>query len=85
MKDRLKVLAEWLKDEKTLRARLKEIPKLDYEGLRKCQEIAVTNLEGSFADNDPRAVIQMSQGSGKTFTAVTTCYRLIKFADAKAM
>ena len=80
---RPELLAEWLKKEKTLRARLKDIPLLDYDGLRSCQENAIINLENSFSKNNPRAIIQMSQGSGKTFAAVTACYRLIKFADAK--
>ena len=33
-------------------------------------------------EDRPRALIQMATGSGKTFTAVTAIYRLIKFADA---
>ena len=37
----------------------------------------------SLADNRPRSLIQMATGSGKTFTAVNFCYRLIKFAKAK--
>ena len=44
---------------------------------------AIHNLEESLADNRPRALIQMATGSGKTFTAVTVSYRLIKFGKAK--
>ena len=44
---------------------------------------AIQNLEKSLADNRPRSLIQMATGSGKTFTAVNFCYRLIKFAGAK--
>ncbi len=80
---RPELLQSWLKEEKTLRARLKDIPKLDYEKLWNCQTEAITNLEDSFAQNNPRALIQMATGSGKTFTAVTSIYRLIKFAKAK--
>ena len=80
---RPELLQGWLKEEKTLRARLQDIPKLDYENLRTCQTEAITNLENSFSENKPRALIQMATGSGKTFTAVTTIYRLIKFAKAK--
>jgi len=76
-------LADWLRDEKPLRARLKEIPKLDYQNLRVCQIQAIKNLEDSFTENKPRALIQMASGSGKTFTAITSCYRLIKYAKAK--
>jgi len=76
-------LAEWLKEPETLRARLKKIPILDYKNLWSCQEQAIRNLEESFAKNKPRALIQMATGSGKTFTAVTSIYRLIKFSNAK--
>ena len=77
------ILALWLKQEKPLRARLKDIPQLDYENLWDCQRQAVTNLEDSLRNNRPRALIQMATGSGKTFTAVTAIYRLLKFANAK--
>ena len=76
-------LSEWLKESETLRARLKTIPLLDYKNLWTCQEQAIKNLEESFSKNKPRALIQMATGSGKTFTAVTAIYRLIKFANAK--
>jgi len=80
---RPEVLADWLKEERTLRAKLKEIPELDYPNLWDCQFQAIKNLEKSFSENRPRALIQMATGSGKTFTAVTSIYRLIKFAGAK--
>ena len=67
----------------TLRARLRRLPPLPTQGLRDCQIEAITNLERSFADNRPRALIQMATGSGKTYTAVSSLYRLIKFAGAK--
>lgn len=73
----------WLKEEKTLRARLHDIPALPTEGLRDCQIQAITNLETSFRENRPKALIQMATGSGKTFTAITSIYRLLKFAKAK--
>lgn len=47
------------------------------------QYTAIRNLEGSLARNDPRGVIQMGPGSGKTFAAVSVTYRLIKFGNAK--
>jgi len=34
-------------------------------------------------DDRPRALIQMATGSGKTVAAITSIYRLIKFADAR--
>ena len=80
---RPELLQEWLREEKTLRARLKDIPKLNYDKLWDCQIEAIASLEDSFSQNKPRALIQMATGSGKTFTAVTSIYRLIKFAKAK--
>jgi type I site-specific restriction endonuclease len=53
------------------------MPKLIEEGLRSCQVDAVKNLEISLSENRPRALIQMATGSGKTYAAVTACYRLI--------
>ena len=80
---RPEVLADMLAEPKTLRAKLKEIPKLDYENLWPCQKDAVVNLEKSLAHDNQRALIQMATGSGKTFTAVTFSYRLIKHAGAR--
>ena len=80
---RPEMLDEWFNEDTTLRAKLKKLPKLDETRLYKCQIDAVNNLEQSFADNRPRALIQMATGTGKTFTAVTFAYRLIKFAKAK--
>ena len=53
------------------------------ESLRDCQIDAVENLEWSLKETRPRALIQMASGSGKTFTAVTEAYRLIKYGNAK--
>jgi len=74
---------EWLSQQDTLRARLKTMPPLITNGLRNCQIEAITNLEKSFAEARPRALIQMASGSGKTYTAVSFVYRLIKFANAR--
>jgi len=76
-------LSEWLKDNSTLRNRLKSFPAFSIEGFRDCQVVAIRNLEKSFADNKPRALIQMATGAGKTFTAITAVYRLLKYAKAK--
>ncbi|MDP1844211.1 MAG: type I restriction-modification enzyme R subunit C-terminal domain-containing protein [Sediminibacterium sp.] len=74
---------EWLKQEITLRAGLLRIPSLPVLGLRDCQISAINNLEKSFKENKPKALIQMATGSGKTYTAITFIYRLLKFAGAK--
>lgn len=76
-------MANWLKKEKSLRGRLLDIPVLNPEGLRPAQIKAIENLERSFKKNRPKALIQMATGAGKTFTAATFIYRLLKHADAK--
>jgi type I restriction enzyme R subunit len=80
---RPETLAEWLAQPAPLRARLKEMPPLDEARLWTVQARAIRNLEQSFARADPRALVQMATGSGKTFTAVNVAYRLLKFANAK--
>jgi type I restriction enzyme R subunit len=72
-----------VREAKTLRARVHDIPVLQKDGLRECQVTAITNLEKSFRENRPKALVQMATGSGKTFTAITSIYRLLKFAKAK--
>lgn len=67
----------------TLRGRMQHLPPLHEQGLWPAQHTAVRNLETSFANDRPRSLIQMATGSGKTFTAVTSVYRLVKHADAK--
>ena len=74
---------DWLKQEDTLRTRLRKFPTLSSSGLRVCQLNAIINLENSFAQNKPRALVQMATGAGKTYTAITAVYRLLKFAKAK--
>jgi len=79
-------LADLLIDGNTLRARLRNMPThfpLITTGLWGAQVEAINNLEKSLAENRPRALIQMATGSGKTFTAVSFVYRLIKYAKAK--
>lgn len=74
---------EWLKQPKSLRAGLFDVPVLLTRGLRDCQIRAINNLDISFKENRPKALLQMATGSGKTYTAITFIYRLLKFAAAK--
>jgi type I restriction enzyme R subunit len=76
-------LAEWLTQPDTLRARLQRLPPLPPKGMRDCQIEGITDLGKSFAENHPRALIQMATGAGKTFTACAFTYRLIKYAGAR--
>ncbi len=66
-----------------LRSRLPYLPEIDSHGLWDVQRRAVQNLEESLQANKPRALIQMATGSGKTFTAISSAYRLIKFGGAR--
>ena len=67
----------------TLRERLTRMPPLDPKGLRDCQIAAIEGLEASFIEDRPRALIQLATGAGKTFTACSFSYRLIRWAGAK--
>ncbi|MGZ5051576.1 MAG: DEAD/DEAH box helicase family protein [Methylobacter sp.] len=87
---RPETLKEWLSQNASLRARLQQIPPLNPDRLpakelhlRDCQETAIANLEDSFKADRPRALIQMATGAGKTYTAITAIYRLLKHANAK--
>ena len=74
---------EWLKQGVSLRRSVLDIPPLNKKGLRDCQIIAINHLEDSFRSNQPKALVQMATGSGKTFTAITAIYRLLTYAKAK--
>ena len=67
----------------TIRNNMKHFPPLDTAGFRKCQITAIQNLDASFADNRPKALVQMATGAGKTFTAITAVYRLLKYGKLK--
>ena len=100
---RPETISEWIKQGKSLRTRLQDIPPLEDSfssplgfpsgrnevrggaGLRDCQIVAINNLDQFFRDARPKALIQMAIGSGKTFTAITFVYRLLKYAKAKCI
>lgn len=63
----------------TIRNNMKRFPLLDETGFRKCQVNAIHNLDISFSENRPKALVQMATGAGKTFTAITAAYRLLKY------
>ncbi len=76
---RPETLAILLKQPDTIRNNMKRFPPLDETGFRKCQVKALNNLDNSFAANHPKALVQMATGAGKTFTAITAAYRLLKY------
>lgn len=71
-----------IRRQRSLRTRLLDLPVLNTDGLRDCQINAINRLEKSFKDAHPKALIQMATGSGKTFTAISFIYRLLKFSKA---
>ena len=76
---RPETLAALLRQPDTVRNNLKRFPPFDSTGFRKCQIAAIENLDRSFAENRPKALVQMATGAGKTFTAITAAYRLLKY------
>lgn len=64
----------------TWRAKVRHLPPLEERPLRPAQITAIKGIEKSLADQHfDRSLVQMATGAGKTFTAVTTAYRLLKF------
>lgn len=80
---RPEALFETLRKGSSLRGRLQNLPPLDPTGLRGCQVDAITGLEASLKRADPRALVQMATGAGKTFTACNLVMRLLTYAEAK--
>lgn len=77
---RPETLKKLLEQPDTIRNNMKKFPDFDTEGFRDCQIKAIENLDQSFAENRPKALVQMATGAGKTFTAITAAYRLLKYA-----
>ncbi|MFJ3405390.1 DEAD/DEAH box helicase family protein [Promicromonospora sp. NPDC090134] len=63
----------------TWRAKVRAMPPLDEAPLRPAQIDAINNTEWSLArQQHDRSLVQMATGAGKTYTAVTLAYRLLK-------
>ena len=87
---RPETIARWMHDASddrvapTYRAKLRlRLPELITRGLRPAQVDAVQGLETSLASGHERALIQMATGAGKTYTAATFSYRLLRYAKAE--
>ncbi|HCM28498.1 MAG: restriction endonuclease subunit R [Treponema sp. GWB1_62_6] len=80
---RPETLRAWLKKGASLRKSIQDLDRLPTEGLRDCQINAIERLEASFKANKPRALVQMATGAGKTFTAITAVYRLLKYTNTR--
>ncbi|MGO1316590.1 MAG: type I restriction endonuclease subunit R [Cellulomonadaceae bacterium] len=67
-------------DAPTWRAKVRALPPLDEAPLRPAQITAVNGTERSLAEQRfDRSLIQMATGAGKTYTAVTLAYRLLRY------
>ncbi|EPQ71784.1 type I restriction endonuclease subunit R [Mycobacterium marinum] len=67
-------------DRPTWRAKVLGLPVLDTAELRPAQIEAVTGVEQSLAQQHyDRSLVQMATGAGKTYTAVTEAYRLLRY------
>ncbi len=67
-------------DQPTWRAKVRQLPELDEAPLRPAQITAIHGIEHSLAEQHfDRSLIQMATGAGKTYTAVTAAYRLLRF------
>jgi type I restriction enzyme R subunit len=67
----------------TLKGRMRLASPLNSAGMWPAQIRAVENLEASFRDGRARALVQMATGAGKTFTAISSAYRLVKEGGAR--
>ena len=75
---------EWIKKgkEENLRYNLSLNKKYENKNLWLVQKRAISNIKESLAKGNPKALIQMATGSGKTFTAVNMCEDLIRNGKA---
>jgi type I restriction enzyme, R subunit len=64
----------------TWRAKVQDLPALKVDGLRPAQVDAIRAIERSLAEQRfDRSLVQMATGAGKTYTAVTLAYRLLRY------
>jgi len=67
-------------DAATWRGKVSNLPELDTAPLRPAQITAIKGVERSLAEQRfDRSLVQMATGAGKTYTAVTESYRLLKW------
>lgn len=59
------------------------LPMLQRKGLRACQYEAITQLEASLRLEQPRSLMVLATGAGKTFTACMAAYRLLSYTHMK--
>ena len=68
----------------TWRGALRSMHELDERALRRAQITAIKGIERSLCEQRfDRSLVQMATGAGKTYTAVTASYRLLRFGGFK--
>lgn len=67
----------------TIQGRMAQAPPLNPGGMWPPQVHAVENLEQAIRQGKSRALVAMATGSGKTFTAISSVYRLVKDGGAR--
>jgi type I restriction enzyme R subunit len=85
-------LARWVRDAEadperpTWRAKVQQLPPVPgpEHGMRPAQTTALAGVERSLREGrHDRSLVQMATGAGKTYTAVTECYRLLKHGGVR--
>ncbi len=67
-------------DHPTWRAKVRGLPDVDTDPLRPAQITAIAGVERSLVEQRfDRSLVQMATGAGKTYTAVTLAYRLLRY------
>ncbi len=67
-------------DHPTWRAKVRGLPDVDTDPLRPAQITAIAGVEQSLVEQRfDRSLVQMATGAGKTYTAVTLAYRLLRY------
>ncbi len=67
-------------DHPTWRAKVRGLPDVDTDPLRPAQITAIAGVEQSLVEQHfDRSLVQMATGAGKTYTAVTLAYRLLRY------
>ena len=80
---RPETLQAWAREDNSSLDRIQKMPELDKSGLRQAQVVGIENLEQSLGNAKPKALINMTMGSGKTYVAVAEAYRLLRYAGSR--
>jgi type I restriction enzyme R subunit len=80
---RPETLLTLLASPQTLRDRFLNLPSAVIGNYRQCQIDSINGVERLLKQNKGRILINMATGAGKTYTAISCIYRLLKYVNAK--